>query len=167
MSRQRRGTVRAVTVDRGEIEDAFAEYQRRVRGGDWSSWSELFTEDAVYLEHEYGTFYGRDAIRNWIVETMDKATGMTFPVEWYVIDEDRVVWYTWNQFPQLPGRAASDFQFATISILRYGGGGRWRSQEDVYNAKESEAVLTDYLQAAAAAGVEFDGALQELLDEER
>ena len=157
----------AVAFTRGEIEDAFAEYQRRVRGGDWSSWSELFVDDAVYLEHEYGTFYGRDAIREWIVATMNKAVGMTFPVEWYVIEEDRVIWYTWNQFPQLPGRAASDFQFAVVSILRYAGGGRWASQEDVYNAKEAEAVLTEYLHAAEAAGVDFDGALQELLDEER
>jgi ketosteroid isomerase-like protein len=156
-----------VTAARGEIEDAFAEYQRRVRGGDWAAWSELFTDNAVYLEHEYGTFYGREAIRNWIVATMDKAVGMTFPVEWFVVDEDRVIWYTWNQFPQLPGHAASDFQFAVVSILRYGGDGRWASQEDVYNAKEAEAVLTEYLQAAAAAGVEFDGTLQELLDEER
>jgi hypothetical protein len=139
-----------MSVSRGEIEDAFAEYQRRVRAGDWAAWSELFVDHAVYLEHEYGTFYGRAAICDWIVETMSKADGMTFPVEWYVIDDDRVIWYTWNQFPQLPGRAASDFQFATVSILRYASGGRWKSQEDVYNAKEAEAVLAEYVQAVAA-----------------
>jgi hypothetical protein len=152
----------------GEIEDAFAEYQRRVRTGDWAAWSELFVEDAVYLEHEYGTFYGRDAIRRWIVETMDKAVGMQFPVEWQVVDGDRVVWYTWNQFPQLPGHAASDFQFAVVSILRYAGAGQWASQEDVYNAKEAEAVLGEYLQAAETAGVRFDGALASLVrDDDR
>jgi hypothetical protein len=156
-----------VTAPREEIEDAFAEYQRRVRGGDWASWSELFIDDAVYLEHEYGTFFGRAAIREWIVETMGKATGMTFPVEWHVIEDDRVVWYTWNQFPQLPGHAASDFQFATISILRYAGAGLWASQEDIYNAKEAEAVLAEYLTAAAEAGVTFDGELDQLLDERR
>ena len=157
-----------MAFSRGEIEDAFAEYQRRVRSGDWASWGELFIEDSVYLEHEYGTFYGRDAICDWITETMGKAAGMTFPVEWYVVDEDadRVIWYTWNQFPQLPGHAASDFQFATVSILRYAGGGRWRSQEDVYNAKEAEGVLAEYLQAAQVAGVDFDGTLQALLDDQ-
>jgi ketosteroid isomerase-like protein len=159
----------AVAFSRGEIEDAFAEYQRRVRGGDWAAWSELFIEDSVYLEHEYGTFYGRNAIRDWITDTMSNAVGMTFPVEWYVVDEaaDRVIWYTWNQFPQLPGHAASDFQFATVSILRYAGGGRWHSQEDVYNAKEAESVLGEYLQAAQVAGVDFEGSLQQLLDDQR
>jgi ketosteroid isomerase-like protein len=156
-----------VRAPRGEIEDAFIEYQRRVRAGDWAAWSELFVEDAVYLEHEYGTFYGRDAIRRWIVHTMGKAHGMTFPVEWHVVDDDRVIWYTWNQFPQLPGHAASDFQFATVSILRYAGGGRWASQEDIYNAKEADSVLTEYLRAAEDAGVNFDDTLQALLDEER
>lgn len=156
-----------MTYARDEIEDAFAEYQRRVRANDWSAWADLFVDDAVYLEHEYGTFYGRDAIRNWIVETMQPAQGMTFPVEWYVIDGDRVVWYTWNQFPQLPGHAASDFQFATVSILRYGGNGRWASQEDVYNAREAEGVLTEFLHAAEVAGVAFEHDPQALLDREQ
>jgi ketosteroid isomerase-like protein len=156
-----------VVFSRGEIEDAFAEYQRRVRAGDWSAWADLFIDDAVYLEHEYGTFYGRDAIRGWIVETMERAHGMAFPVEWSMIDDDRVVWYTWNQFPQLPGHAASDFQFATISILRYAGHGRWASQEDVYNAREAEGVLSEFLQAAEEAGVSLDGDLESLLDNER
>lgn len=152
-------------ADREEVEDAFAEYQRRVRAADWSAWTDLFIEDAVYLEHEYGTFYGRDAIREWIVDTMGKAAGMTFPVEWHLIEGERVVWYTWNQFPQLPGHAASDFQFATVSILRYAGNGKWASQEDLYNAKEAEAVLAEYLVAAADAGVSFEGELQQLLEE--
>ena len=98
---------------------------------------------------------------------MERAHGMTFPVEWSMIDDERVVWYTWNQFPQLPGHASSDFQFATISILRYAGGGRWASQEDVYNAREAEGVLTEFLHAAEEAGVSLGGNLESLLDEER
>jgi SnoaL-like domain len=156
-----------VAFSRGEIEDAFEEYQRRARGNEWAGWSELFVDDAVYLEHEYGTFYGRQAIHDWITDTMGKANGMTFPVEWHMIEGDRVVWYTWNQFPQLPGRATSDFQFATISILRYAGNGQWSSQEDIYNAKEAEAVLAEYVQAAANAGVGVKDGFEQLLDEER
>jgi hypothetical protein len=151
-----------VAFSRAEIEDAFEEYQRRARGNDWVGWSELFVDAAVYLEHEYGTFYGRDAIRDWIIDTMGKANGMTFPVEWHMVDDDRVVWYTWNQFPQLPGHATSDFQFATISILRYAGDGKWASQEDVYNAKEADAVLREYLHAAHGAGVDVGGTFEQL-----
>jgi ketosteroid isomerase-like protein len=139
-----------------EIDDAFAVYQRHVRNGDWSAWADSFVDDAVYLEHEHGTFYGRDAMREWILESMHATRGMTFPVEWHVIDDDRVIWYGWNQFPQLPGHAASDFQFACVSILRYAGDGKWASQEDIYNAKEAEAVFADYVEAANEAGIDLD-----------
>ena len=33
------------------------------RTGNWRPWAELFTEDAQYIEHHYGTFDGREAIR--------------------------------------------------------------------------------------------------------
>jgi SnoaL-like domain len=153
-----------VGFTRDEVDEAFAVYQRHALAGNWSAWADLFVEEAVYLEHEYGTFYGREAIRTWILETMAQAGGMTFPVEWHMIDGDRVVWYCWNQFPALPGHASTDFQFATISILRYAGNGKWASQEDIYNAKEAESVLTEYVAAAAAAGVDLGGDLQALLD---
>jgi ketosteroid isomerase-like protein len=155
-----------VVFSRDEIDDAFAVYQRHVHGGDWQAWADLFVEEAVYLEHEYGTFYGREAIRQWIVETMSHATGMAFPVEWHVVDGERVIWYVWNQFPKLPGHATSDFQFASVSILRYAGNGRWASQEDVYNAREAAAVLAEYLQAAADAGVNLEGELRDLLGQQ-
>ena len=51
-----------------------------------------------------------------------------------------------------------------MSILRYAGNGRWASQEDLYNAKEAEAVLAEYLTAAAGARASFDGELDRLLD---
>ena len=31
----------------------------RWRTGDWTQWSECFTEDAAYYEHHYGRFEGR------------------------------------------------------------------------------------------------------------
>ena len=48
---------------RAELEDAFAAYQRTAlqagTTGDWNGWADLFTEDATYVEHHYGTFGGR------------------------------------------------------------------------------------------------------------
>ena len=55
-------------------------------------WADLFTEDAEYIEHLYGTFRGRESIRTWITTTMAEPLNneMTaFPAEWWVIDEAR------------------------------------------------------------------------------
>ena len=52
---------------RGELEEAFANYQRismeAAKAGNWDAWADQFTEDATYIEHHYGTFGGRDAIK--------------------------------------------------------------------------------------------------------
>ena len=59
---------------RTEIEEAFRHYQEVAlqagTSGNWDPWADLFTEDATYIEHHYGTFGGREAIRRWITETM-------------------------------------------------------------------------------------------------
>jgi hypothetical protein len=81
---------------REELEEAFADYQRTAlqagTTGDWNAWANLFTEDATYIEHAFGTFGGREAIRRWITETMSAFPGNAmphFPIDWYVIDEER------------------------------------------------------------------------------
>lgn len=62
------------TVSRAELALAFAHYcdvrERAIATGDWRPWGALFTEDARYVEHAYGTFVGRQAIQEWIVGVM-------------------------------------------------------------------------------------------------
>ena len=64
---------------RDELEAAFDSYQRTAMQagmtGDWDSWADMFTEDATYIEHHYGTLGGREAIRRWIKETMSTWPG--------------------------------------------------------------------------------------------
>ena len=81
---------------RDVLEQAFANYQavalRAGTTGDWNAWADLFTEDATYVEHAFGTFGGREAIRRWITTTMSTFPGNAmphFPIDWYVIDEER------------------------------------------------------------------------------
>ena len=97
---------------RAEIEEAFAEYQRRAAAsgasGDWRPWADLFTEDAEYIEHLYGRMHGREAIYEWIQATMSEYPGSEmpeFPIEWYTIDEDKgwVICQVWNRMRD-PGR---------------------------------------------------------------
>ena len=47
-----------------EIERAFAAYQATVadiaQSGEWARFAHMFTRDASYEEHAYGTFSGRE-----------------------------------------------------------------------------------------------------------
>ena len=54
----------------GEVEAAFEVNRRTQERDDWDAYADLFTEDAVYVEHELGTFEGREAIRAWLVPVM-------------------------------------------------------------------------------------------------
>lgn len=139
------------TVTREEVEREFQQYVARGAANDWSAWADQFTEDALYVEHDMGTFRGREQIREWITATMGAVSGMSFPVEWYVIDGDRVVMYCWNVFDPLPGMTG-EYRFAVVTILHYAGDGQWSYEEDVYNGKEAEEVLTRFLTDAAVAG---------------
>ncbi len=86
---------------RAEVEAAFEKYldvgaYRR----DWNAWADLFTEDAVYIEVQYGTFHGREAIRNWITTVMAGVPDMYFPPPtWRLIDGDQVCFCIDNAYP--------------------------------------------------------------------
>ena len=128
------------TFSRAEMEREFEAYQERGRiaghTGDWSPWADQFTEDAVYLEHMYGRFEGREAIRRWITETMAPFPNnqfVLFPIEWAVFDEDRgwIVCEIQNRLTDLGD--GSVFQASNFTRLVYAGDGMWSYEEDVYN----------------------------------
>jgi hypothetical protein len=144
---------------RAEIDRAFTEYQRRAAEagatGDWSIWSELFTEDATYVEHLYGEFSGRQAIHDWISTTMSEYPGSDmpeFPIEWYVIDEERgwVVCQVWNRMRD-PGDGSIHQEY-NFTLLKYAGDGKWSYEEDIYNPLRFGTMLTGWEAARAAAG---------------
>jgi ketosteroid isomerase-like protein len=139
---------------REELEGEFVAYQERGAAGDWSAWADQFTPDAQYVEHHYGTFEGREAIRTWIVETMATFPGNempVFPVEWHVVDEERgwIVAKIWNRM-QDPGDG-SVHQAYNFTLLKYAGDGRWSYEEDVYNPASFAEMITGYVAAKQAA----------------
>jgi ketosteroid isomerase-like protein len=136
---------------RDEVEAEFLKYVERGKTNDWSAWADQFTEDATYVEHAMGIFHGREEIRKWIVETMASVTGMSFPYDWYMIEGNRVMMYCWNIFNPLPGMSG-EYKFAVATILEYAGNGQWSLEEDIYNEKETEAVLARFIADATAAG---------------
>ena len=59
---------------REELEEALELFRQTAlkagTSGDWNPWADLFSEDASYVEHLYGTMGGREAIRRWITGSM-------------------------------------------------------------------------------------------------
>lgn len=142
---------------RDELERAFAAYQARAadagRSGDWSSWADQFTEDAVYIEHHYGRFDGRDAIRAWISKTMSQYPGKhmpEFPIGWYVIDDERgwIVCQVFNRMADAGDGAVHEADNWTL--LKYAGNDQWSYEEDVYNPAEFGTMVAAWEQARAS-----------------
>lgn len=133
---------------RTELEDAFQRWQDVAASCDWSAWADLFTEDATYIEHHYGTMHGRDEIKKWIVETMSTFPGDEmpyFPPEWHIVDEERgwIVCYVQNRMRD-PGDGTVH-QSPNVTILHYAGHGLWSYEEDVYNPAHFKTMIRGWL----------------------
>lgn len=131
-----------------EIEAAF-ERQRKYNNEQlWDEYCSLFTDDGVYVEHEMGTFVGPEAIKAWIVPTMAPLVNAKweYPMEWYTIDGNRIVFKWRNVMPNVDGREGG-YEFAGVTILEYAGDGKFSLQEDIYNMKETETVMMAWFAA--------------------
>jgi ketosteroid isomerase-like protein len=142
---------------RAEIEETFARYQdvaaKAAVSGDWGDWAEMFTEDATYIEHHFGNFNGRAAIREWIEKTMATPPNnemTSFPIEWYVIDEEKgwVVCCVQNRMADIGDGTVH--QAANWTLLKYAGSGKWSYEEDLYNPTEFGEMIRDWAKAKKA-----------------
>jgi hypothetical protein len=139
---------------RDEIEQALEIYARTAleagTSGDWGKWADLFTEDATYVEHLYGSFGGREAIRTWITRTMapyPNSAMKYFPHEWAIVDEERgwVVAQIWNRMED-PGDG-SLHQAYNFSLLKYAGAMKWSYEEDIYNPEHFKTMMEGWFEA--------------------
>jgi ketosteroid isomerase-like protein len=136
---------------RAEIEEAYRRFVAAGDAQDWDVWTDLHTEDGLWVEHHLGTFRGREEIRPAIKKVMAGAPPMLFPVEWHVIEGNRVVFYPWQVFPDPRGGDAVH-RFGCVTILEYGGNGLWSYQEDLYNPREAEEVVKRWIAAGGKLG---------------
>jgi hypothetical protein len=134
------------SLDRKEVEEAYHNFVAVGDSGDWSAWADLHTQDGVWIEHAFGEIRGREAIRKTIIRVMEPVPMMIFPVEWYMIEGRRVVYYPWQVMPDPKGGDAV-YRFGCITILEYAGNGEFSLQEDLYNPREGEAVIKRWLAA--------------------
>ncbi|WP_338089650.1 nuclear transport factor 2 family protein [Nocardioides lijunqiniae] len=156
-------TDRTGTFSAAEITEAYAAMHARVqehaRTGDWDDFALSFTEDAEYVEHAFGTFRGRAAIREWSVATMTSFPGaaMTgFPLAWQVVDvpTSRLLCEVRNVMPD-PGDG-SVHEASNLTIMTYAGDGLWSREEDVYNPLRFLRMAVRWARVAEAHGTLSD-----------
>lgn len=141
------------TYDLAEVEDAFRNYWRAgAVGEDWDAWCDLFTEDALYVEHFFGDMQGRETIREWINPIMlEQFTELYTVYEWHMTSPDgRVVVYMQNRRDHPSGTGV--IEFPGVTILGYAGDGRFSFEEDYWDFLGAQRATKEYAQACA----EFD-----------
>ena len=75
-----------------------------------------------------------------------------FPIEWYVIDEERgwVVCQVWNRMID-PGDG-SLHQAYNFTLLKYAGDQRWSYEEDIYNPGHFKDMVMGWLDRRSSDG---------------
>lgn len=138
---------------REEVEQAFITYFRTGGvGEDWDGFADLFTEDAVYIEHVLGNMQGREEIRTWINSVMNEYPEIYTAYEWHQIEGDRVVFYMQNRRDNPDPDGPPTIDFPGISVLHYAGDGKWSYEEDLWAFPASIEASKQY----AAACAKFD-----------
>ncbi len=138
---------------RKELEEALEIYNeahaKASETGDWSIWASIFTEDATYIEHVYGEFHGREEIEKWIKDVMAPFPHMTFPHEWYCIDEenDAIICCVQNTLTH-PTDPNKKYAFPNWTRAIYAGNGKFSYEEDIYNPlRDAGRVIGEWLEA--------------------
>jgi ketosteroid isomerase-like protein len=136
---------------REELVEAFDRFHEVQQAQDWSAYCDIFTEDAVYVEHALGTFDGRDAIRKWLVPVMEPLVGWEYPTLWTAFGDDFVV-FGWDNVMPTPAGDDAVYHFTGVTKIDYAGHGRWSRQEDIYNNEEMKDVLGRWFAAGGKLG---------------
>lgn len=128
-----------MTHAREDVEAAVARYcdlRRRIEVPDdpatWADLADLFTEGAVYSDPAWGRIEGREAIREFMHDSMVGLDDWRFPVELTAIEGDDVV-IKWTQIlPGVDGDGRARTQ-SGFSRLVYAGDGLFSYEEDLLN----------------------------------
>jgi hypothetical protein len=128
---------------------------RCAASGEWRDWADLFTADAVYLEHTFGTFQGPDEIYDWIAPLMAQWPNRamnSFPHSWCVCDEERGWWICRIENRMQDPGDGSVHQAHNITVLHYAGDMKFSYEEDAYNPAAFGPMIEGWLEVYTAHG---------------
>ncbi|OHU77399.1 nuclear transport factor 2 family protein [Mycobacteroides chelonae] len=147
------------SFSRAELEEAFAQHQatvhRCIETGDWNPYAEMYTDDALYIEHVVGRLHGKEAIRQYITAVMAEFPGNhmpSLPATWTVFDPEKgwVVCEIDNVMSD-PGDG-QHWGEPNLTVLHYAGNGLWSQQEDAYNPANMVKMVRRWCRAAETSG---------------
>ena len=120
-----------------EVKEALDNYlmvRESIESGEakWDALAKCFTDDATYIDPAWGRFVGKEAIIQFQRDSMAGLEDWSFPIEWIIIDGNRIVIKFWNR---LPGRRADGtyYQAPGFQELIYAGNGQFSYDEDLLN----------------------------------
>jgi ketosteroid isomerase-like protein len=143
-------SVPPTTFSSEEIEHAFrAMWQVGPVGEDWFAQAKLYTDDCVYFDHFYGTMTA-EQFGPWCDALMNEQFPELYTAyQWHVVDGDSVVVLVQNRRDNPDPAGPPYFDFPSITVYRYGGGGRWAGERDYWNMDEAVAAGRRYRAACA------------------
>jgi hypothetical protein len=110
--------------------------------GSWEALADLFAEDATYRDVFYGELKGREAIRTFLRKSMEGIEDWSFPVQWTLVGEGRVVVHWMNR---LPGKRPDGtfYEFPGVSCITYGPDAKIIRQVDLYDGMAAIKVVIE------------------------
>ncbi len=145
---------------RDEVDAAFRDFfYTGCVAEDWSAWARKFTDDCRYVEHFWGTLHGRRQVEAWIDPVMAGVPEIYTVLDWYMVDDDKVVWSMQNRRDNPDPDGPPWFDFPGLSVACYAGGGRWSYEEDYWDLRGARETAQQYADACARMGTPWEDRL--------
>jgi len=103
--------------------------------------------------------HGRAEIRTWIDPVMIAVPEIYTVLEWYVVDDDKVVWSLQNRRDNPDPDGLPYFDFPGLSVAWYAGDGRWAGEEDYWDVKGARTTAVAYAEACAKTAIPWEDRL--------
>jgi hypothetical protein len=142
------------TFSRREVDDAFAIYYSVGPVlEDWPGWVDLFVDDCFYVDHFWGPMWGKDEVKLWIAATMKGVPEIYTALDWYAIDDDKVIFHMENRRDNPDPDGPPYFDFPGLSVIFYAGDGKWRGEEDFWDLNGARRTTALYRAACEKVGI--------------